>query len=150
MILFTLVISLFLTLTRSIDVGDIEFLLHGIPSTWEGFPNGMVEPRDSPTSELPFEFDGKASNMSYSVVTHDTIAGNEDGISLSSFDGYVLDLWIRHSNGLWPCVSAEPSPAHNLRIKKYDSNGHNYLVQSDYVMNSSGEYFFNSTLFIVD
>ena len=133
--------------------GDIEFQLTGIPSTWVGFPNGMAQPRKSPTDEVGMEFCGVASNFSYSVVHQDTCysdhteddADNHD-LPLSTFDGWVLDLWIQHSGVLWPCVSSSDGGAINLRIKKYDIQQQRYTVMADYVPNSKGQYFFNSTL----
>lgn len=128
-------------------VGDIEFQLTGIPSTWEGFSNGMVQPRNSPTNEVNMEFSGLASNASYSIVHATTTTASDDHVPLSMFDGFVLDLWVQHANGLWPCVSAD-GDERDLRIPSYDSVGRIYKVQADYVINSYGEFFFNTSLLV--
>jgi hypothetical protein len=39
--------------------------------------------------------------------------------------------------------------AENLRIQGYDSANQRHTMQADYVMNSKGECFFNSTLTVV-
>ena len=131
--------------------GDIEFNLSFIPETWDGNPNGMVQPRDSPTSEVYMEFSAISSSISYSVVHADSTVTASDDMTkdetLANYDSWVLDLFIQHSNVLWPCVSAEGRG--NLRIKSYDSSSHRYTVNAEYVMNSKGEYFFNSTLVTV-
>ena len=131
--------------------GDIEFNLSFIPETWNGNPNGMVQPRDSPTSEVYVEFSAISTSMSYSIVHADSTVTASDDMTkdetLANYDSWVLDLFIQHSNVLWPCVSAEGRG--NLRIKSYDSSTHRYTVNAEYVMNSKGEYFFNSTLVMV-
>jgi hypothetical protein len=151
-VVLIVVLTLSLHHVRGLDVGEIEFELSGIPLTWEGFPNGMVQPRDSPTHEVDMEFSALAESFSYSIVHADTtVTANDDKsdpVALSSFDGWVLDLWVQHSNVLWPCVAAEGLMG-NLRIHGYDSANQRYIVQADYVPNSKGQYFFNSTLTVV-
>jgi hypothetical protein len=151
--MYTLVIVLAalaaMSLCHGLTGGDIEFTLTGIPSTWEDFPNGMAQPRDSPTSEVDLEFSAEAESFSYSVVHATTVATSTaaDGVALGTFDSYVLDMWIQHKGVLWPCVAADGQQlTNNLRVKRYDSCGVTYSVQADYVPNSHGEFFFNSTL----
>lgn len=125
--------------------GEITFQLTGIPSTWQGNPFGMVQPRDSPTHVEPLEFNGVASNMSYSTISSDATASyGKITMPLSKFEGWKLDLYISHANGLWPCVDAKNGIS-NLELPKYTSEN-SYVVEAAYVPNSKGEYFFSSTL----
>jgi hypothetical protein len=133
--------------------GDIEFELTGIPDTWDGPPNGMAQPRDSPTSEIDIEFVAEASSYSYSIVHAATTAKSMDDdnapvVPLSKYDGFELDMWIMHKGFLWPCVAAE-GKSENLHIRNYDSDNYHYIVNAAYVVNDKNEYFFNSTLSVV-
>ena len=69
-------------------------------------------------------------------------------LPLSKFDGWELDVYVSHANGLWPCVDAAGDGIANLLIPVYNS-GRAYVVRADYVPNSHNEYFFNSTLVVV-
>ena len=110
----------------------------------------MVQPRDSPTHVEPLEFNGVASNFTTSVISDDTTSTyGKIQVPLSRFDGWEMDLYVAHANGLWPCVDAAGNGIANLKLPTYKS-GTSYVVQADYVPNSKNEYFFNSTLFVVN
>ena len=130
--------------------GQIDFELNGIPETWEGFANGMVMPRESPTSVVDLEFSAVADSLCHSILYSDTTSKDDESVLLLNYDGWVLDMWIQHSNALWHCVNAEGVvDGENLRIHNYKSASSRYVIKADYVPNSKGEYFFNSTLTIV-
>ena len=130
--------------------GEITFQLTGIPDTWVGFPFGMVQPRDSPTHVEPLEFNGVASSFTNSVVCNDTTSTyGRITVPLSKFDGWEMDIYVAHANGLWPCVDSTGNGITNLELPAYKS-GTSYIVRADYVPNTKNEYFFNSTLVVVN
>ncbi len=134
----------------AVSAGTITFELTGIPVTWEGFPAGMVQPRDSPTHVEPQEFNGIAFNFTTSIITDQTTSSyGKMTVPLSKFEGYELDVYVSHANGLWPCVDSKGNGIQNLELSTYQSDA-SYIVQAEYVPNTMNEYFFNSTLLVLD
>ncbi len=80
----------------------------------------MVQPRDSPTHVEPLEFNGVASNFTNSVVFNDTTSTyGRITVPLSKFDGWEMDIYVAHANGLWPCVDSMGNGIANLELPAY-------------------------------
>ena len=128
----------------SASTGDIFFTLVNVPETWTGNIVGMVNPRDSPTHEVPVEFAADALNFTASVVHANSTNTAGDGTrTLDEFVGYELDLFVQHGDTLWPCVSATgPLATNNLHISSY-STAVAYTVEATYTQNRIGEWYFS-------
>ena len=141
----TLLVALFIGLGNATDLGgDIELRVHGIPSTWTGDVSALVNPRDDPTHEAPFEFRAEPLNATVSVVHAATEASNDNQTTLADFDGYRLDIFVEHGDTLWPCVAADGIHIRNLHVTDYSTNA-TYHIDATYKENVFGEYYFSCT-----
>ena len=114
----------------SASFADITFQLPGIPDTWVGFPAGMVQPRDSATHVVPVQFNGAASNFTYSIISDQTTSSyGRITVPLSKFDRWELDMYVSHANGMWPCVDANGNGIQNLELPSCKSDS-SYLVRA--------------------
>ena len=142
---FGLVFTLMLTAAsrgQELEAGDIAFRVADVPETWEGASVGMINPRDSPTSEIPVEF--TASNVSatdsilHAQSSSTSASGSEE--TLREYDGYELDVFVVHGSTLWPCIKR--AGGRNLRVESYNSTGKSYYITANYSINGHNENYF--------